>query len=96
MLAVGMALERTGVHAFELPMPEIKQPDEVLVRVKEVGLDGTDFNMLRYGLQDIAEGHNEMGQGRDGRPQAVKVKLTKTQAGDDSGNGGGDGGGSSG
>ncbi len=65
MLAVGMARGKPGVHAFELPMPEIKQPDEVLVRVKEVGLDGTDFNMLRYGLQDIAEGRNEMVMGHE-------------------------------
>jgi threonine dehydrogenase-like Zn-dependent dehydrogenase len=47
-------------------MPEIKQPDEVMVRVKEVGLDGTDFNMVRCGLQDIAEGRNEMAMGHGG------------------------------
>ena len=31
MLAVGMIRGKPGIHAFELPMPEIKQPDEVLV-----------------------------------------------------------------
>ena len=36
MLAVGMERGKTGVHMFKLPMPEIKQPDEVLVRVQEV------------------------------------------------------------
>ncbi len=60
MLAVGMLRGKTGVHAFDLPVPEIKQPDEVLIRVKEVGLDGTDFNMLRQNLQDISEGHDEI------------------------------------
>jgi threonine dehydrogenase-like Zn-dependent dehydrogenase len=40
------------VHDFEIPKPEIRRPDEVLVKVKEVGLDGTDYNMIRYNLQD--------------------------------------------
>jgi len=50
MLAVGMLRGQSRVHDFELPMPAIKQPDEVLVRVKEVGLDGTDFGLVQYGL----------------------------------------------
>lgn len=65
MLAVGMIRGKEGVHMFEMPKPEIKKPEEVLVRVKEVGLDGTDFNMVRYGLQDIAEGYNEMAMGHE-------------------------------
>ncbi len=65
MLAVGMMRGKEGVHVFELPMPEIKQPDEVLVRVKEVGVDGTDFNMVRYNLQDIAEGRGEIVLGHE-------------------------------
>lgn len=65
MLAVGMVRGREGVHTFELPVPEIKQPDEVLVRVKEVGVDGTDFNMVRHNLQDIAEGRNEIVLGHE-------------------------------
>lgn len=65
MLAVGMVRGKPGVHVFELPMPEIKQPDEVLVRVKEVGVDGTDFNAVRYNLQDIAEGRNEIAMGHE-------------------------------
>jgi threonine dehydrogenase-like Zn-dependent dehydrogenase len=48
MLAVGMLRNKAGVHSFEIPMPEIRQPDEVLIRIKEVGLDGTDFNIVRF------------------------------------------------
>jgi threonine dehydrogenase-like Zn-dependent dehydrogenase len=36
---------KKGVRSFGIPKPEIKEPDEVLVRVKEVGLNGTDFNI---------------------------------------------------
>jgi len=65
MLAVGMMRGKQGVHAFEIPRPEIKQADEVLVRVKEVGVDGTDFNMVKHNLQDIAEGHNQIVMGHE-------------------------------
>ena len=54
-------------------------------------LEGVDFNSLNEG-QEV---EFEKSQGRDGRPQAVKVRLTETQAGDDSGDvgdSGGDGG----
>ena len=55
-----MVRGQPGVHDFNLPMPEIKNPDDVLVRIKTAGLDGTDFNMVRYELQDTAEGRNEI------------------------------------
>lgn len=65
MLAIGMIRGQPGVHAFELPMPEIKRPDDVLIKVKEVSPDGTDFNILRYNLQDIADGQNEIALGHE-------------------------------
>ncbi len=51
-------------------------------------LEGVEFNSLNEG-QEV---EFEKGQGQDGRPKAVKVRLTETQADDD----GGDDGGSSG
>ena len=45
-------------------------------------LQGVQFTILREG-QEV---EFEMGQGRDGRPAAVKVKLAETQADDDAGN----------
>ena len=47
-------------------------------------LVGVEFSRLREG-QEV---EFDKGQGRDGRPQAVKVRLPVTQAGDDSGDGG--------
>ena len=38
-------------------------------------LEGVDFNSLREG-QEV---EFEKGQGRDGRPQAVKVRLTEPE-----------------
>ncbi len=52
-------------------------------------LEGVEFNSLSEG-QEV---EFEKGQGRDGRPQAVKVRLVETKVDDDSGDvgdGGGD------
>ncbi len=51
-------------------------------------LEGVEFNNLREG-QEV---EFEKAQGRDGRPAAVKVRLTETPADDDSSDGGDDGG----
>jgi len=37
MLAVGMLWGKKGVRSFDIPKPDIKEPDEVLVWVKEAG-----------------------------------------------------------
>ncbi len=49
-------------------------------------LQGVEFDTLREG-QEV---EFDTGQGRDGRPQAVKVRLTETRTVDDSGDSGGD------
>lgn len=84
MLAIGMIQGKPGAHTFELPKPEIVQPDEVLVRVKEVGVDGTDFNMVRHNLQDIAEGHKEIVMGHEmvGVVEAVGNDVKSLTLGD--------------
>jgi CspA family cold shock protein len=59
--------------------------------------DGTDLFFHRNNLEgvefnDLSEGQEvefEKGPGRDGRPEAVKVRLTGTQVEDDSGDNGG-------
>ena len=47
MRAVGLVRGKEGAHAFELPKPQVKQPDDVLVKIRQVGLDGTDYAMVR-------------------------------------------------
>ncbi len=84
MLAVGMLRGQSGVHSFELPRPSIKRPDEVLIRVKEVGLDGTDFNMVRYNLQDMAEGRDRIVIGHEvvGTVEKVGASVKSLTPGD--------------
>ena len=84
MLAAGMICGKPGSYAFDLPRPEIQQADQVLVRVKEVGLDGTDFGMVSRGQPDIAEGRNEVVMGYEmvGVVEAVGAWVTKLAASD--------------
>ncbi len=61
-----------------------EQEEEVFFHAND--LVGVEFNSLNKG-QEV---EFEKGEGRDGRPRAVSVRLTETQADDDSGDGGGD------
>ena len=63
----------------------IKTEDETDIFFHRNDLEGVEFNSLSEG-QEV---EFEKGQGPDGRPRAVKVRLTETQAGDDSGDGDG-------
>jgi threonine dehydrogenase-like Zn-dependent dehydrogenase len=65
MLAVGVIQGKEGAHSFDLPKPEIRNPDDVLVRVKHAGLDGTDFGMVRNTAHDVAEGRDNMAMGHE-------------------------------
>ncbi|MBI2909329.1 MAG: alcohol dehydrogenase catalytic domain-containing protein [Chloroflexi bacterium] len=84
MLGVGMVRGKPSVHGFDVHKPEIQEADDVLVRVKEVGLDGTDFNMLRSGDQDIAPGRDKIVLGHEllGVVEVVGSKVTSVSPGD--------------
>ncbi len=84
MKAIVMKRGKPGAHTFDLPKPKLSQPDEVLVRVKEAGVDGTDYNMIKHNLQDIAEGRNEIVMGHEmvGVVEEVGRKVTSVARGD--------------
>lgn len=84
MKAIVMMRGKPGVHVFDLPKPKLSQPDEVLVRVKEAGVDGTDYNMVKYSLQDMAEGRNEIVMGHEmvGVIEEVGRNVTSVVPGD--------------
>ena len=67
----------------------IKTEDETDLFFHRSDLEGVEFNNLSVG-QKV---EYEVGQGRDGRPAAVKVRLTETQVEDDGGDDSGDDGG---
>ncbi len=84
MKAIGMMRGKPGVHTLDFPKPEIKQPDEVLVRVKAAGVDGTDFNMVAHNLQDIIENRNDIVMGHEmvGVVEAVGSSVKSVTPGD--------------
>ncbi len=66
----------------------IKTEDETDIFFHRNDLEGVEFNSLSEG-QEV---EFEKGQGRDGRPAAVKVRLAETQVEDAGGDGEDDGG----
>ncbi len=84
MLAIGLLRNKVGVYPFDVPKPEIRQDDEVLVKVKEAGVDGTDFSMVRYSLQDFPEGDNQIVMGHEmvGVVEEVGAKVKTVKPGD--------------
>ena len=67
----------------------IKAEDETDLFFHRNDLEGVEFSSLSAG-QEV---EFEKSQGRDGRPAAVKVRLTETQVEDDGGDDSGDDGG---
>ena len=67
----------------------IKTEDETDLFFHRNDLEGVEFNSLSEG-QEV---EYEKGQGRDGRPAAVKVRLAEAKAVDAGGDSGDDGGG---
>jgi len=65
MLGVGLVRDKKGVHLFEIDKPELKKPTDVLVRIKENGVCGTDTNMSKHDYKDIAENRNEIVLGHE-------------------------------
>ncbi len=65
MFAVGLLREKRGVYGFELPKPRITRPTEVLTRIVENGICGTDTNMVKYGYKDFDEGQDAMALGHE-------------------------------
>ncbi|UCG54955.1 MAG: alcohol dehydrogenase catalytic domain-containing protein [Dehalococcoidia bacterium] len=65
MLAMGMIRGKAGVHLIDIKKPEIEQEDEVMVRVKEVGVDGTDLTLVKHQLQDIEEASDSIVLGHE-------------------------------
>jgi len=65
----------------------IKTEEEEELFFHRNDLEGVEFSSLNEG-QEV---EFEKGPGRDGRPQALKVRLAETHADDDGGADGGDG-----
>ena len=84
MFAVGLAKNSKGVKAFEIPKPEIEKPDGVLVRVLEVGIDGTDRAMILHDQKDITENDDKIILGHEaiGIVEEIGKEVRELKKGD--------------
>ena len=81
ILAIGMYRNKSGIHKTEIDKPRLTKPNQVLIRVIQTGVDGTDFNIVKHNLQDIEQGkdfvilgHETMGIIEDKGKKVKKLK----------------------
>ncbi|HZD58838.1 MAG TPA: glucose 1-dehydrogenase [Anaerolineae bacterium] len=65
ILAVGLIRGKEGIQSFELPKPKIQSPTDVLVRVIEVGINGTDYSIVQENEFDMPPGEDTMTLGHE-------------------------------
>ncbi len=84
MFAVGLARKQDGVVDFEMKKPEIKGPRDVLVKLLQAGIDGTDRDMIQRGQKDIGEGEDFIVLGHEamGRVEEVGQGVQSLKPGD--------------
>ena len=84
MYAVGITKNGEGAVDFEIPMPEIKKDNEVLIKILKAGICGTDRNIVEHKLFDPPEGEEKMCLGHEsfGIVEEVGKKVKFLKKGD--------------
>jgi len=84
ILSVGLIRGQTGIQSFELPKPKIETPHQVLVRVVEVGINGTDYSIVQGNEFDMPPEENTMTLGHEvvGVVEEVGSEVRTVKVGD--------------
>jgi threonine dehydrogenase-like Zn-dependent dehydrogenase len=84
MFAIGVIQGKEGTHPLEIPEPQISMPDDVLVKIQRVGLDGTDYGLIHTNTHDVPEGRTEMAMGHEmvGMVEEIGDGVTSLVPGD--------------
>lgn len=84
MYAVGLKKNENGIFHFDIEKPQIQKDDEVLIKILETGIDGTDAALFKHNIVDAAEDKNFLVLGHEtvGQIAAVGKKVTKFKPGD--------------
>ncbi len=84
MKAIGLTPGTSDVRLIDIPEPKITMPDEVKVRVLEVGICGTDREEVSGGRADAPPGHQELVIGHEMLGQVVEIgpAVTRVKPGD--------------
>lgn len=84
MLALGIKKGVTGIAAIEIDKPAVRAANEVLVKVIEAGVDGTDRSILKWQLLDPPPGEDFLILGHEalGRVEEVGPAVQSLSVGD--------------
>ncbi|MBI2652045.1 alcohol dehydrogenase catalytic domain-containing protein [Candidatus Woesearchaeota archaeon] len=84
MLAIGLKRNAKGIQEAQIPIPKITKPTEALIKIKETGICGTDFNMIKYDSKDIAEGEDFITLGHEviGTVEKIGSEVKTLKEGD--------------
>lgn len=66
MQAFGIKKDVSGIAAFDTAQPAVSSDTEVLVRILESGIDGTDRSILKWKLLDPPPGEDSLVLGHEG------------------------------
>src|SRR5262249_32220735 len=84
MKAVAVAPKTQTLDLIQLPAPRVERPNEVLVRILEVGVCGTDREICAfdYGTPPAGSDHLVIGHEALGQVEAVGPAVTRVRPGD--------------
>lgn len=81
MRALAITPGQSGVRVVERPEPSVSRPDEIKVRVLQVGICGTDREEASGGRADAPEGASELVIGHELLGEVVETGSSVTQVG---------------
>jgi threonine dehydrogenase-like Zn-dependent dehydrogenase len=79
MKAISIVPQTTNVHLVDIPEPSISAPDEIKLRILEVGICGTDREEAEGGRADAPAGQPELVIGHEMFGQVVEVGQAVTR-----------------
>ena len=84
MKAIAVAPKTKSLELIELAAPRLERPSDVLVRILEVGVCGTDREICAfdYGTPPAGSDHLVIGHEALGRVEAVGPEVTRVRPGD--------------
>lgn len=65
MKAVGLKKNEKGIFTFDIPKPEIQNDDDVVLKILETGIDGTDLLLYHEHMVDAAENEDVLVLGHE-------------------------------
>lgn len=84
MKAIAIIPESTTIRTIDVPEPSITEPDQIKVKVRQVGICGTDREEVSGGRSMPPQGQNELVIGHEMIGQVVEIgkSVTRVKPGD--------------